>query len=443
MTAGVKPHQDLPRITGMMTTSMNLPANLLRNAAIAITAAIILAAAACAPAADSSSGDASDTRPSSALQSDTAADTTLPQVSGDPTPTLPAPASRDDSVLIGSAAPPIVSPTGWINTEPITLSSLQGNIVLIDFWTYTCVNCLRTLPYIKEWHDKYADQGLVILGIHAPEFVFEKNLDNVRDAVERHDLQYPIIQDNQMATWNAYRNRFWPAKYLIDHTGIIRYTHFGEGAYDETEQVIRDLLAESGSSVDLIASSRNQVPELDPLAFRSNDTGQTRELYAGYRRNFSTADPYIGNSTYYVIPTPDTITTFRDPGDHRNHHLYLQGSWINGVESVTHGRTTKNFEDYVALRFNGRSANVVIDFDQATGPFPMLVTLDDAPIPQALWGADVELDPEGRTIVTIDSPRMYRLVEAPEYGGHELKLSANSDRFSVFAFTFGSYDTGP
>ena len=353
------------------------------------------------------------------------------------------PPSRDPSPLIGSAVPPIVSPTGWINTEPITIEQFRGNVVLIDFWTYTCVNCIRTLPYLKEWHEKYADEGLVILGIHSPEFEFEKNLQNVEDAVSRYELTYPIVQDNAMATWKAFRNRFWPAKYLIDAEGIIRYTHFGEGAYDETEQVIRDLLDESGASVTKISSNPDSGPEPDSRAFESSETGQTREIYAGYARNLNTEFPYIGNLAYYSIPAPDIPSRFTDPGDHRNHFVYLHGTWVNGSESVTHGRITENFEDYLALKFYGRSANVVVAIEEGGAPFPVVVTLDGGPMPKALWGEDVELDTEGRTVFRVDTARLYNIVAAPEYGGHELTLSANSDRFGVFAFTFGSYESGP
>jgi thiol-disulfide isomerase/thioredoxin len=356
--------------------------------------------------------------------------------------TTEAPVSTDPNSLIGSAAPPIVGPTGWVNTEPVTIDQFQGRVVLVDFWTYTCVNCIRTLPYLKEWHRKYADQGLVILGVHSPEFEFEKNLRNVEAAVASYELTYPIVQDNDMATWRAFSNRAWPAKYLIDAEGIVRYTHFGEGSYDETEQVIRDLLDEAGAAVSQITFDGGSGPVPDPKAFASSETGQTRELYAGYVRNFGAEFPYIGNPEYYSIAGPDLSTEFAEPDNHRNHFLYLNGTWANGAESVTHGRVTENYEDHVALTFYGTSANVVLDFEQGDESFSVAVTLDGGPVPETLWGADIQLDEEGRTVLLVSAARMYRIIEAPVYGGHELTLSANSDRFSVFAFTFGSYDSG-
>ena len=145
-------------------------------------------------------------------------------------------------------APELTGITGWINSEPFTLESQRGKVVLVDFWTFNCVNCIRTFPYLKKWHQKYAENGLVIVGVHSPEFEFERSLENVMAATIKHGLEYPVAQDNGFATWRAYTNRYWPAKYLIDKNGYIRYTHFGEGAYSETEQKIVELLTESGST---------------------------------------------------------------------------------------------------------------------------------------------------------------------------------------------------
>ena len=143
-------------------------------------------------------------------------------------------------------APEFAGVTRWLNSPPLTLAGLRGKVVLIDFWTYTCINCIRTLPYLRAWDERYRDRGLVIVGVHTPEFEFEKDAGNVRDAIARSRLRYPVAQDNDYGTWNAWRNRYWPAKYLIDATGQVRYVHFGEGEYDATEQAIRSLLAEAG-----------------------------------------------------------------------------------------------------------------------------------------------------------------------------------------------------
>ncbi|MBB3212700.1 thiol-disulfide isomerase/thioredoxin [Herbaspirillum sp. Sphag1AN] len=142
------------------------------------------------------------------------------------------------------AAPEFVGIDKWLNSEPLSMAQLRGKVVLVDFWTYTCINCINTLPYVKAWHQKYKDQGLVVIGVHTPEFPFERNTDNVKAAIKRFDLTYPVAQDNRYATWSAYNNQYWPALYLIDKKGQVVYTHFGEGQYSQTEMTIKNLLAQ-------------------------------------------------------------------------------------------------------------------------------------------------------------------------------------------------------
>lgn len=148
---------------------------------------------------------------------------------------------------VGSAsaaqAPELVQINQWLNSPPLTMAGLRGKVVLIDFWTYSCINCLRTLPYVTSWHAKYKDQGLVVIGVHTPEYAFERKTANVETAIKRFGIQYPVAQDNQYGTWKAYNNQYWPAVYLIDRTGKVVLTHFGEGGYDETEAAIKRLLA--------------------------------------------------------------------------------------------------------------------------------------------------------------------------------------------------------
>ena len=165
--------------------------------------------------------------------------------------TLLASAVLATAATAASAAPAAAAPefTGidtWLNSAPLTMQQLRGKVVLVDFWTYTCINCIRTLPYVKSWHAKYKDQGLVVVGVHTPEYPIERSTSNVKDALKRFDIQYPVAQDNRYATWQAYSNQYWPAFYLIDKGGKIVYTHFGEGQYEETEATIRKLLAQPG-----------------------------------------------------------------------------------------------------------------------------------------------------------------------------------------------------
>jgi thiol-disulfide isomerase/thioredoxin len=334
----------------------------------------------------------------------------------------------------------------WINSEPFTFDSLRGKVLLIDFWTYTCINCIRTLPYLKEWHEKYADKGLVIVGVHTPEFKFEEKLENVVDAVKGFGIKYAVAQDNDYIAWDAYNNRYWPAKYLIDKDGYIRYTHFGEGAYAETEQQIRDLLAETGASLSGIALGEDEKKVYDPEVLAADSSqGLTRELYAGVNRNYNAAasgsfPPYVAHQEFY--DGPDVAIEYEDPGNHANHFIYLQGLWHNGLDNLTHARETKALEDYLAIMFFATTVNVVM----APGddmPYEVRVTIDDGPLQPGQVGADIMFDQGGNSYVRVDEPRMYRLISIPSFGSHELKLSSNSSDFSIFAFTFGGFKPRP
>src|ERR671919_1713464 len=188
-------------------------------------------------------------------------------------------------------APEFEKVTGFINTKPISLADLKGKVVLVDFWTYSCINCIRTIPYLVDWNEKYADKGLVIVGVHAPEFEFEKNIDNVKESVKRFGIKYPVIQDNDKGTWNAYENQYWPRKYLVDNEGYIRYDHIGEGGYTETERVIQAPLQERNAEIGLdtspTSSNNNTVTETTtsaPENIQSVDFSKINspELYFGY-----------------------------------------------------------------------------------------------------------------------------------------------------------------
>ena len=358
-----------------------------------------------------------------------------------PTPVLPEPDRTGDEPL----APELRDTGAWINSEPFTLDSRQGEVVLIDFWTFSCINCIRTLPYLRSWHDKYADSGLVILGVHAPEFEFEEVLENVQEAVDEFGLLYPIVQDNERGTWRAFRNRFWPAKYLIDRDGYIRYTHFGEGRYEETEQWIRKLLEETGADLSGISDETEQAPVVDSEAREARgDERRTRELYAGFRRNINALTsgnrpPYILQPDYFSSPGEDVL--YFDTGEHQNNYLYLEGLWRSTDESIVHARETEGFTDYVAILFYATSVNAVMA-PAGAEPFTVRLILDEAPLAPEQAGADVTFDDEGNSIVIVDEARLYNLIELASYGGHELRLSSNSDEMELFTFTFGAYDTG-
>ena len=342
-------------------------------------------------------------------------------------------------------APDLAGIDSWINSEPLTLAGLRGRVVLIDFWTYTCVNCIRTFPYLRDWNEKYAPVGLVIVGVHTPEFEFEKSREHVATAVESFEIRYPVAQDNDLMTWNAFGNKVWPGKYLIDREGYIRYTHLGEGAYAETEQKIRELLAEGGADLANIPAAASSGPRLDPAAVTTlSDDGLTRELYGGYDRNQAAMSsgnnpPYFLHNEYYEFPDMDLIYT--DIGERRNHYMALHGLWRNEPASIVHGRATKTYEDYIALLFKATSVNAVME-QWADNPYTVRLLLDGAPLRPEDAGADVKFDEVGNSYVHVTSPRMYRLVDLDHFGEHELKLSSNSYEFSLFSLTFGAYEGG-
>ena len=367
-------------------------------------------------------------------------------MAGDPTqeappePTPTRPANQEVGGEVGDLAPGFQGIHHWINSDELSMEELRGQVVLIDFWTYTCVNCIRTLPYLKEWHAKYADKGLTIVGVHTPEFEFEKVTENVVNSVGEYGLGWAIAQDNDFRTWRAYSNRYWPAKYLVDQHGTIRYRHFGEGKYTETEDWIRDLLEETGADLSDVEVSADDGPARDPRASASDpEERQTREIYAGFQRNISSRGLYVFHDQYYE--GPNRTLSYSDPGDHQNQFMYLQGLWTNGLESIRHARETESYEDYIVLKFAATTVNAVID-PEGDSAFDVQVTIDGRPLSPEEAGPDVVVA-EGRSFFTVTEPRMYEVVSLPEFAIHELNLSSNSDDFALFAFTFGSYDRGP
>ncbi|MCH7482237.1 MAG: redoxin domain-containing protein [Chloroflexi bacterium] len=421
-------------------------------AALAAAAGLLLAAAACGgtpeptptppptPEPPAQTSPTATPRAASTPTGPTATPTVTP--TPDPAdrvpPTIAAPSlSGRRGGEVGDSAPEFAKDSNWLNSEPLTIAGLRGQVVLIDFWTYTCINCIRTMPFLREWQEKYAEAGLVIVGVHSPEFEFEKVTANVEQAIAEFMLGYPVVQDNDFLTWRSYDNRFWPAKYLIDAEGVVRYTHFGEGAYDQTELKIRGLLAEAGRDVSAIPVNHDRGPVADLRAYSGGqETRITREIYGGWQRNSNPRGRYIAHPGYYEGPFLSQLYT--DPGDHANGFLYLQGEWTADVDAITHARTTRNYEDYLALRFSARSVNVVIDFAEGTEPFEVQVTLDGGPLNAEDAGRDVVIEGT-RSYFIVDGPRLYEVVSLLEYGDGELTFSSNSKDFGLFALTFGAY----
>lgn len=315
----------------------------------------------------------------------------------------------------------LVNPTGFINTENITVREHIGeNIVLLDIWTYSCINCVRTLPYLTAWHRKYKDYGLQIIGVHTPEFSFEKKRENVAAAVNRFNITYPVVLDNNYGTWAAYQNRYWPRTYLIGVDGFIRYDHIGEGAYRETEDMIQELLRE-----------RKHVKNLStviPGGYVTPDTatpsrGITPEIYLGAHRN----EHYLGNG----VPGESGIQSFTTPPDLERDMVYLNGSWDirrEYAETLTSGTVTLRYHAQdvflVAGSENGSRVNVT-------------VTVDGTPVNREGMGRDLRRAATGETYLTVAAERMYRVLETSDVRTGTLQLHVEQPGVKLYTFTFG------
>lgn len=315
-------------------------------------------------------------------------------------------------------APELKGINNYINTEPITLADLKGKVVLIDFWTYSCINCIRTIPYLNAWHEKYADEGLVIVGVHSPEFDFEKNPANVQAAVSNFDISYPVVQDNDMETWKAYENRYWPRKYLIDDEGFIRFDHIGEGAYEETEKVIQALLQEravnQGMTVEIDTSTAS------PEDAKSVNFGRinTPELYFGYEY----ARAPLGNPEGFK-PEQTVTYTIADDSEIVRNRIYLSGDWTNKADSME----LQSPAGRIVLEYSAKAVNIV-----AGGAGAMQVTVDGKP-PAGNAGADVDED----GTFEIEGQRLYNIVSHSKYGQHTLVIDVLGENFEIYTFTFG------
>lgn len=302
-------------------------------------------------------------------------------------------------------APEFVGIQQWLNTNPLTMQELKGKVVLIDFWTYSCINCVRTLPYITKWDRTYRDKGLVIIGVHAPEFEFEKDIGNVKNALSVHNIEYPVAIDNRLDTWTAFKNRYWPAHYLIDKDGKVVYTHFGEGNYAETENNIRHLLG--------LDAKADVAPEASSFSKE-----QTPETYLGVDRaaNFSGPQKFaIGDGTFSL---PKFLPT---------DHWALSGKWSVENERIISAQTGAKLQ----LNFTARKVFLVLG-TQTGKPIAATLTLNGEPL-AAYAGKDA---PGG--ILTIKNHTLYELINQPSTQNGLLEITASEPGLEAYAFTFGS-----
>ncbi|MBL0319261.1 MAG: cytochrome c biogenesis protein DipZ [Alphaproteobacteria bacterium] len=304
-------------------------------------------------------------------------------------------------------APEFAGIEAWLNSNALTMNALKGKVVLIDFWTYSCINCVRTLPYITAWDQQYRDKGLVIIGIHAPEFEFEKSRANVESAIKKHGIHYPVALDNELETWTHFNNQYWPAHYLIDQTGKVVYTHFGEGKYDVTEHNIQVLLGITGKAAFLSAE------QLD------NGEHQTPETYLGFSRasHFSLVNGPL---------KPDQVANYHIPKSLQSDHWALEGTWkIEDEKIIAVSNDAK-----LQLNFTGKKVFLVLG--NPTGkPVHAMVSLNGKPL-----GPNAGKDAPGGYL-TIDQNTLYELINQPHSTNGLLELKALEPGLEAFAFTFG------
>ena len=319
------------------------------------------------------------------------------------------------------AAPEFTGITAWLNSEVLTMDQLRGRPVLIDFWTFGCINCVRTLPHVRAWHDAYAPHGLVIVGVHTPEFRHEYEEANVRESLPSRGVIWPVAMDNGYKTWRAYNNRFWPHKFLIDQEGQIRYHHIGEGAYQETEKAIRALLAEDGTDLSHIPLSSAAIPR---KTTPSPSTGP-RSLFAGSGFAFGS---YLGNP----IGTPENgARVFSDNVEHNAERLYLDGRW-DWVPNAALALPQANETARVSVPFHAR--NVSASFS-ASGdePLRVVVTVDGEPIPTDRQGGDVLTGPEGQTHLLVHEFRLYDILRNGAESVGELEFMVAEPGLAIYA----------
>jgi len=306
---------------------------------------------------------------------------------------------------VGAKAPELIGIVDWINTPPLTLEQLHGKVVLVDFWTYSCINCVRTLPYLKKWYDTYKDKGFVLIGVHTPEFEFEKDINNIKDAAKRFNLQYPIAVDSNYSTWRNYHNRYWPAHYLIDQNGIIREIHFGEGEYDKTENAIRSLLG-----LNALASTQEKT---------AMPSGITPETYLGYER----AQSYI--------PQLQLKHKQNAHYDYQGHpaanQVGLKGDWFIDSEFIQ----SQSDDAALALNFVANQVYIVMASEK---PAAITVLLDGKPLPKNYYTADTNENGQ----ILVHESRMYAVLNLDGNNGRHIVTLQVPKMAKLYVFTFGN-----
>ncbi|MGX7001665.1 cytochrome c biogenesis protein DipZ [Caballeronia sp. KNU42] len=324
------------------------------------------------------------------------------------------------SLPVEGELPSLSGAVQWLNSPPLTAQDLRGKVVLVDFWTYSCINCLRSLPYVKAWAQKYRDQGLVVIGVHAPEFAFERNVDNVKRATHDLGVDYPVAIDNNYAIWRAFGNQYWPAHYFIDAKGQVRFHHFGEGDYAHSEQVIQQLLAEAGhANAGAMVSDDTAAKGVQMAA--DNADMQSPETYVGYER----AENFAGKGG----ESHDRVHTYAAPGQLALNEWGLAGAWNVGSEQASLAASTGT----IVYRFHARDLHLVLGPGKDNKPVRFRVSIDGA-APGNAHGSDVMADGTG----TVTEQRLYQLVrQSGDVKDHTFAIEFLDPGVEAYAFTFG------
>jgi len=310
----------------------------------------------------------------------------------------------------------------WLNGGPVSVRDLRGSVLLIDFWDYASVNSLRTIPYVKDWHQKYLEYGLVVVGVHTPIFHFGWDRANVERALTELEIGFPVVCDNQALIWSAFGARYWPTKFLVDKDGFIRFVHSGEGSYDHLERAIQSLLAETGI--------RGELPELTEPVRETDVAGvvcyrTTGEVHTGYLRGA------LGNTEGF---SPEATLEYSDQGLYLPGRFYADGKFQSHREFLRFAGSPGE-SGHISLPYQAAEVNAVMNSEDGS-PCRILVRQDGDWIPEHDRGVDIRTREDGETYVLVEAPRMFNLVKNREFGDHVLRLSTDSPSFQVYAFSF-------
>jgi len=314
-------------------------------------------------------------------------------------------------------APDLAGIAHYLNTTPEELTKeIKGKVVLYDFWTYSCINCIRTLPYITAWNDKYSDQGLLIVGIHSPEFEFEKDPENVKMAIAKHGINYPVVLDNDMETWKAFENRYWPRKYIADHEGYLRYDHIGEGNYKETEKIIQELLEERATALGIQMASKESLVDIEEF---EHSLFRTPELYFGYK--FAQNRNQFGSEEGFQ---PGKTISYSEPVNIDLHKFYLIGDWKNYEDSMELASDTGS----IKLLYNAKEVNIVTNKGAE-----LEILLDGQPLPTEHVGRDII----SNNMLKVSDAGLYNIINSESSSSHTIEIKVSGKGFQIFTFTFG------